>query len=62
MWVCRRLEKISWRDEEKSFVDVTCRRKKNLISHIHKGENLLMEVIEGRMIGKDQGEGNDWVC
>src|SRR6218665_2618679 len=64
MWVWRKMEKISWRDmktneevlqmvqEERSFMDVIWRRKKNWIGHILRGESLLREVIEGRMIGK----------
>src|SRR6218665_2342472 len=64
MWVWRKMEKISWRDmktneevlqivqEERSLMEVIWRRKKNWISHILRGESLLREVIEGRMIGK----------
>ena len=70
MWT--KMEKISWRNmktievlqveqEEKSLMNVIWRRKKNWIGHILRGKSLLREVIEGR-IGKDQEEGNDWVC
>src|SRR6218665_1553607 len=65
MWVWRKMEKTSWRDmrkneevlqmvqEERNLMDVIWRRKKNWIGHIiHRGESLLREVIEGRMIGK----------
>jgi len=64
MWVWRRMEKISWRDmktneevlqlvpEKRSLMDVIWRRKKIWIGHIPRGESLLKEVIEGRMIGK----------
>src|SRR6218665_2553172 len=38
--------------EERSLVDVIWRRKKNWIGHILRGESLLREVMEGRMIGK----------
>ena len=38
--------------EERSLMDVIWRRKKNLIGHILRGESLLREVIEGRIIGK----------
>ena len=38
--------------EESSFMDVILRRKENWIGHIFKGESLLREVIEGRMIAK----------
>ena len=60
----RRMEKVSWRDmktneevqqmvqEERSLMDAILRRKKNWIGHLHRGESLLKEVIEGRMIGK----------
>src|SRR6218665_2042279 len=33
-------------------MDVIWRRKKNWIGHIVRGESLLKEMIEGRMIGK----------
>ena len=74
MWVWRRMEKVSWRDkktnekvlqlvqEKRGLMDLIWRRKKNWIGHILRGDVLLREVIEGRMIGKDQGEENDWVC
>src|SRR6218665_719463 len=64
MWVWRKMEKISWRDmktnekvlqvvqEERSLMDVIWRRKKNWIGHILRGESLLREVTEGRIIGK----------
>src|SRR6218665_2426689 len=64
MWVWRKMEKISWRDtktneevlqmvqEERSLMDVILRRKENRIGHMLRGESLLREVIEGRMIGK----------
>ena len=66
MCLCRRAEKVSWRDiktneevlqlvqEKRSLMYVIWRRKKNWIGHILRGENLLKEVIEGRMIGKRQ--------
>jgi len=38
--------------EKRSLKDLIWRRKKNWIGHILRGENLLREVIEGRMIGK----------
>ena len=46
---------------KRSLMDVICRRKKNWVGHILRGESLLREMIEGRR-KKDQGEGNDWVC
>jgi len=62
MWVWRKMEKISWRDmktneevlqmlqEERSLKEVIWRRKQNWIGHILRGESLLREVIDGRMI------------
>ena len=38
--------------EERSLMEVIWGRKKNWIGHILRDENLLREVIEGRMIGK----------
>src|SRR6218665_131868 len=66
MWVWIKMEKICWRDmktneevgllqvvrEERSLMEVIWRRKKNSIGHILRGESLLREVTEGRMIGK----------
>jgi len=63
MCVWRDMKKISWRDmktneevlqmeqEERSLMDVICRRKKSWIGRILRGESLLRKVIEGRMIG-----------
>jgi len=45
-------EELQLVHEEKSLVDVIWRRKKNSIGHILRGENLLREVIPGRMVGK----------
>jgi len=64
MWMWRKMEKISLRNmktnekvlqmvqEERSLMDVIWRMKANWIGLILRGENLLREVIEGRMIGK----------
>ena len=38
--------------EERSLMKVTWTSKKNWIGHILRGERMLREVIEGRMIGK----------
>ena len=48
--------------EERSLMEVIWRRKKNWIGHILRGESLLREVIDGRMIGnrprrRTDGEG-----
>ena len=40
-------------------MDVIWRRK---IGHILRGKSLLIKVIEGRMMEKDQEEGDYWVC
>jgi len=71
MWVWR-MEKISWRDmkqevlhlvqENRSLMDLIWRRKNTWIGHILRGESLLKEVIEGRMMEKDQGEENNLGC
>ena len=64
MWVWRRMEKVSWRDkktneevleaigEKRSLMDMIYKRKKNWIGHITRGDSLMKDVIEGRMIGK----------
>jgi hypothetical protein len=64
MWIWRRMERVSWRDkktnqevlnqvgENRSLVDTIMRRKKNWIGHVLRGEGLLRDVIEGRMVGK----------
>ena len=38
--------------QEKSLMKLLRRRKENWIGHILRGENLLREMTEGRMIGK----------
>jgi len=62
MWVCKKMEKISWRDmktneevlqivqEERSLMDVIWRRKKNWIGHILRGER---KPAEGGDTGSD---------
>jgi len=37
---------------DRSLMDVVCKRKKNWIGYVLRGENLLRKVIDGRMIGK----------
>ena len=56
--------KVSWRDkktneevleaigEKRSLMDTIYNRKKNWIGHIIRGDSLMKDVIEGRMIGK----------
>ena len=71
MWFWRSLEKIKWQerisnDEVLTIVDETrClirtigERKKNWIGHVLRGNGLLRDVLEGRMLGNrpkaDQG-------
>ena len=58
------MEKVSWKDkltnedvlnsagEERSFVGIVLKRKKNWIGHIVRGDGLLKLVIERRMEGR----------
>src|SRR6218665_2745931 len=67
MWVLRRMEKINWRDMKtnEEVLQISRRKKKpygcdvekeeKLDRPILRGESLLKEVIEGRMIGKIPG-------
>src|SRR6267154_1575626 len=64
MWLWRGLEKISWSDkmknedvlkrvEEKScLIRTISQRKKNWIGHVLRGDGLLRDVMEGRVMGK----------
>ena len=64
MWIWRGLEKISWRDrvsnedvltrvdERRSLMRIIWQRKKNWIGHVLRGDGLLKDVLEGRMLGK----------
>src|SRR6267154_2586803 len=64
MWLWRGLEKISWSDkmkneevlkrvEEKScLIRTISQRKKNWIGHMLRGDGLLRDVMERRMMGK----------
>ena len=64
MWIWRRLENISWeqkiRNEEvlrrvkenRCLITTIYRRQKNWIGHILRGDGLLRDVMEGRMMGK----------
>ena len=63
MWIWRRMEKINWRDkitneqvleivkEKRTLIDVMRSRKK-WIGHVLRGNELLKEIIEGRIVGK----------
>ena len=58
------MEKINWRDkitneqvleivkEKRTLIDVLRSRKKTWIGHVLRGNELLKEIIEGRIVGK----------
>ena len=58
------MEKINWRDkitneqvleivkEKRTLIDVRRSRKKKWIGHVLRGNGLLKEIIEGRIVGK----------
>jgi hypothetical protein len=64
MWVWRRMQKVSWKDkktneeilslvgEERCLMKTIIKRKKDWIGHVVRGDNLLKQVLEGRMEGK----------
>ena len=64
MWLWRKMEKISWTEkktndevlqiveESRQIVDTVMERKKKWIGHVLRGDGLMKEVIEGRMLGK----------
>ena len=64
MWVWRGLEKISWNDKisnekvlervnkKNCLVTTIIQRKKNWIGHVMRGDGLLRDVLEGKMLGK----------
>ena len=64
MWFWRRMERISWTErrtnedvlilvqEERSIMKIIKKRQKTWIGHILRHNNLLRDVIEGRMDGK----------
>src|SRR5207247_10645465 len=61
-WLWRRLEKISWRDkvhddevcarvnEERCLIKTIRQRQKNWIGHVLRGDGLLRDVMEGRVV------------
>ena len=63
MWCWRRIEKISWTDhvgneevllqvnEQRNILHAIRKRKANWIGHILRGNCLLKQVIEGKIIG-----------
>ncbi len=64
MWLWRKIEGIKWLDhitneevlnkvnEKRSLINTLTRRQKNWIGHVLRGNNLLKELIEGRLYGK----------
>src|SRR6266581_3149106 len=64
MWLWRRLERISWMDkksneevltmvnENRCLIRTIYQRKKNWIGHVLRGDGLLRDMLEGRMLGK----------
>ena len=64
MWLWRKIEGIKWQDhitneevlykvgEKRSLINTITRRQKNWIGHILRGNNLIKELIEGRLYGK----------
>src|SRR5688572_21563806 len=64
MWIWRRLERVCWQDrikneevlsmvgQKRCLVKTIRERKKNWIGHMFRGNGLLRDVLEGRMLGK----------
>src|SRR5206468_5891612 len=64
MWLWRQMEGINWRrkisneevlkrvDENRCLMKTVFKRKKNWIGHVLRGDGLLRDVLEGRMMGK----------
>jgi hypothetical protein len=64
MWIWRRMERVSWRehktnegilqmvDEKRSILETIRRRQRNWIGHIMRSDNIVRDIIEGRMEGK----------
>ncbi len=64
MWFWRKLERIKWQDrisndevltivdESRGLIRTIGERKKNWIGHVLRGEGLLRDVLEGRMLGR----------
>ena len=66
MWLWRKLEKVNWSDrisneevltmvnESRCLIETIRQRKKNWVGHVLRGNGLLRDVLEGRMLGKAQ--------
>ena len=64
MEIWRKEEKLSWKDkvsneevlkrvgETRCLIKAVYERKKNWIGHVLRGNGLLRDVLEGRMVGK----------
>src|SRR6266581_4517547 len=64
MWLRRRLERITWMDkkskeevltmvnENRCLIRIIYQRKKNWIGHVLRGDGLLRDVLERRMLRK----------
>src|SRR4051812_7480277 len=66
MWLWRGLEKVSWKDkisskkvlemveEKRCLINTITQRKKNWIGHVLRGNGLLRDVMEGKMMGRNR--------
>jgi len=64
MWLWRKLEKVNWGDrisneevltmvnESRCLIETIRQRKKNWVGHVLRGNGLLRDVLEGRLLGK----------
>ena len=64
MWLWRKEEKLSWKDkvskeevlkrveETRCSTKAVYERKKNWIGHVLRGNDMLIDALEGRMMGK----------
>ena len=64
MWLWRKLEKVNWSDrisneevltmvnESRCLIETIRQRKKNWVGHVLRGNGLLRDVLEGRMVEK----------
>ena len=66
MWLWRNIEGIRWQDrltneegfnkdgEKKSITNIIARRRKNWFQHVSRRNNLLKELIDGRLCKKEE--------
>jgi hypothetical protein len=69
MWICRRLENVKWEqkisneavltmvNETRGLIRKIRERQKNWIGHVLRGDGLLRDVLEGRMLKNRQRGG-----